>query len=205
MSKPAPDKTTATRYDLCVRGGRRTFVFRLRDHGIALDGTGLAWTQNGIERKESYADIASIRLRSMSLPKSSVLYTCAIEFRDGRQVTIMNASEYGNADEEKAPLYGSFVRDLHKHIPLSERSRIRFCAGNSENQQRIVWATVFIAGLFFVGLPLGLLLYLRELEALWILLAGAGFIYPLWRSATANEPRGYNCEYLPDELVPPVN
>ncbi len=205
MSKTVLEKPAAARYDLFLRDGRRTFIFRYRDQGIALDGSGLAWQSDGAERKQAYADISSIRLQSASLPKSSTLYTCTIEFRDGQQLVVTNASEYGSGDDERTPVYGKFVRDLHKRIPQAERSRIRFYAGNSESRQRVLWVILFIAGLFFVGLPLGLLLYVRELEVLWVLLAGAGFIYPLWRSATANEPRDYRCEYPPEELVPPVS
>lgn len=205
MSKPAPEKPAAAHYDLFLRDGRKTFIFRYRDQGIALDGTGLTWRSGDVERKQAYADIDSIRLQSASLPKSSTLYTCTIAFRDGQQLVVTNASQYGSGDDERTPVYGKFLRDLHKRIPQAERSRIRFCAGNSEGRQRFLWAALIIAALFFVGLPLVLLLYFRELEILWPLLAGAGFIYPLWRSATANEPRTYHCEYLPDELVPAVN
>lgn len=205
MSKPAPEQPAAARYDLFLRDGRKTFIFRYRDQGIALDGNGLAWQSDGTERKQAYADISTIRLQSASLPKSSTLYTCTIAFRDGQQLVVTNASEYGSGDDERTPVYGKFVRDLHKRIPPNERNRIRFYAGNSESRQRVLWAILFIAGLFFVGLPFGLLLYVREFEVLWVLLAGAGFIYPLWRSATANEPRDYRCEYPPEELVPPVS
>jgi hypothetical protein len=59
-----------------------------------------------------------------------------------------------------------------------------------------------VAVLFFVATPVILLLITGDMQALWITLAGAGMVYPLIRSAKANEPRNYRCEYLPDDLVP---
>lgn len=205
MSKPAPQPAGPARYNLYLRDGRKKFFFRYHDEGIVLDGNGLAYTLYGIEQKQPYENIVAVRLQMTSMPKADALYTCTIAFRDGRQTAIANASKYGSAEDQRTALYGRFVRDLHKRIPKPERSRIRFRAGNTESQQRILIATLVIAGLFFVGLPLALLLYIQKLEVLGVLLTGAAFLYPLWRSANANEPRNYHSEYLPDELVPAVS
>lgn len=205
MSKPAPQPASPAHYNLYLRDGRKKFFFRYHDEGIVLDDKGLACTLYGIEQKQPYENIVSVRLQMTSIPKSDALYTCTIGFRDGRQIAIANASKYGSAEDQRTVLYGQFVRDLHKRIPKPERSRIRFYAGNTESQQRILIATLVIAGLFFVGLPLALLLYIQKLEVLGVLLTGAAFIYPLWRSANANEPRTYHSKYLPDELVPAVS
>jgi hypothetical protein len=206
LAGSAVTSPAAKSYSLYLHDARRSRLFlRYQDEGVTLDAEGIAWAIGGVAQKQRYSDIFSVRLQSAQIARSPTIYTCTIQFRDGQELAITSATEYGNGDDERALLYGDFVRDFHASIPKEERDRIRFLAGNSETRQKFLWIVLVIAALFFVGLPLGLLLYLRELEVLWVLLAGAGLIYPLYRSAEANEPRDYRCEYLPDEVTPERN
>ncbi len=194
--------SAAKRYDLFLREDRRRFFLRYKDQGVTLDGAGIAWTADGIARKQPYENIFSIRLQSANVGQSPTIYTCIVQFRDGQQLLVTSASQYGSGWEEQSKLYGQFVRDLHARIPQKERSRIQFWVGNTEGRQKFLWATLVVAVLFFVVMPVGLLLFTGDIKALWITLTGVGFVYPVIRSAQANQPRNYPCEYPPDELVP---
>ena len=206
MADPATPPSAAKSYSLYLRDARASRLFlRYRDEGVTLDAGGIAWSAEGAAQKSRYGDIRSVRLQSAQVARAPAIFTCTIGFRDGRELAIVSTTQYGNGDEARARIYGDFVRDLHARIPPEERSRIRFHAGNSESRQRILRIVLFVAALFFVGLPLALLLYVRELEVLFVLLAGAGFVYPFYRSAEANEPRDYRCEYPPEEVLPARN
>lgn len=202
MNNPQSTREATRRYDLFLRDDRKRFFFRYKDRGVTLGAPGIAWSADGIERKKSFENIFSIHLKSVNVGKSPTIYTCAIEFRDGQQLLVTSASEYGSGWEEQSKLYGEFVRDLHARIPPEARSKIEFRAGNTEGKQKFLWATLVVTVIFFVVMPIVLLLITGDLKALGITLAGAGLVYPLIRSAQANEPRAYRCEYLPDDLVP---
>lgn len=202
MNKPPSTREAARRYDLFLRDDRKRFFFRYKDRGVTLDAPGIAWSAGGIEQKKSFEDIFSIHLKSANVGQSPTIYTCVIEFHDGQQLLVTSTSEYGSGWEEQSKLYGEFVRDLHARISQKTRGEIEFRAGNTEGKQKFLWATLVVAILFFVATPVVLLLITGDLKALGITLAGVGLVYPLIRSAKANEPRTYRCEYLPDDLVP---
>ncbi len=202
MSEVRPSRDTARRYDLFLREGRKLSFFRYTDQGVTLDAAGIGWTADGIERKQPYENIFSVRLQSVSMPRSSTFFVCTLEFRDGQRLIVTSASQYGLGDEENDKIYGQFIRDFHARIPLKERSRIQFCVGNTEGRQKFLWAMLVVAALFFVGTPIVLLLITGELQALLIAGAGFAFVYPVIQSARTNQPRNYSCEYLPDDLVP---
>jgi hypothetical protein len=202
LNEAPSTREAARRYDLFLREDRKRFFLRYKDQGVTLNASEIAWTAGGMERKKSFDDIFSIHLQSANVGQSPTIYTCVIEFRDGQQLLVTSASEYGSGWEEQSKLYGEFVRDLHARIPQIARGEIEFRAGNTEGKQKFLWATLVVAVLFFVATPVILLLITGDMQALWITLAGAGMVYPLIRSAKANEPRNYRCEYLPDDLVP---
>lgn len=128
----------ATRqYDLFHRDGRQWLLLRYRDQAVTLDSGGLAWNETGIEQKQNYGDIFSVRLQSASIAGSGTLFSCTIRFRDGRQSVVTNATASGaGSNSEQTRLYGQFVRDSHARIPQNDRSRIRFHAGNADSRQK---------------------------------------------------------------------
>jgi hypothetical protein len=202
LSKTISTRENSRRYDLFLREDRGRFFLRYKNRGITLGASGIAWAADGTERKKDFGDIFSIHLQSANVGQSPTIYTCIVEFRDGQRLLVTSASEYGSGWDEQSKLYGQFVRDLHARIPPKARSEIQFRAGNSEGRQKFLWATLVVAVLFFIVMPVVLLLITHDMQALWITLAGVGFLYPVIRSAKANAPRSYRCEYLPDDLVP---
>lgn len=63
-------------------------------------------------------------------------------------------------------------------------------------------AVLVIAGLFFVGLPLALFIYVRSWEVFGILGAGLAFVWPVARVVQRNSPRDYSPSQVPDDLLP---
>ena len=59
-----------------------------------------------------------------------------------------------------------------------------------------------IAGLFFVGLPLILVLLTGKAKALLIALAGFAFVFPVFKTMRKNEPRTYSPDSVPPDLLP---
>jgi hypothetical protein len=197
----AVTRESARRYDLYLREDGRRFFFRYEDHGVTLSADAIAWSSGGSERQEKYENISSVRLQSGSTGQSTT-FLCIIEFRDGRVLRVTSASQYGSGDDGQAKIYGQFVRDFHARIPPKAREQIQFRVGNSDSRQTTLWVVLAIATAFFIGMPVVLLLITGDIQALWIALAGCGFLYPVLRSARANQPRDYRCEYPPEDLVP---
>lgn len=47
-------------------------------------------------------------------------------------LTVVAIGSLGKPAPERAGLYAAFVRDLHAHLGVDDRARIRFLAGYSE-------------------------------------------------------------------------
>jgi len=64
--------------------------------------------------------------------------------------------------------YIDFVHDLHRRLSAEDRKRIHFLAGATEGRQMMAWVAVVVGGLFFVALPLILLMATGETKALFV-------------------------------------
>ncbi len=189
-------------YPLVVQDGPSRLVLRHRDEGITLTPTGLEWTKDGTDRHAAYADIAAIQLQIGQLPKGGPFGSCRITFRDGGQMTVSSVTRFGNASRERAIVYAAFLRDLHGRLGAEDRTRIHFGAGNSAGRQTFGKVLLVVAALFFIGLPVVLLVLTGELKSLFITLAGAFFVYPLFRTIQRNAPVDYAPDAVPDTFFP---
>jgi hypothetical protein len=117
-------------------------------------------------------------------------------------LTVTSLDSWGSADAARLDDYAEFLQDLHSHLGEADKKRIRFIAGMTEGRQMFGKVAVFIGGAFFILLPLVLLLITREIQALFITLAGAAFIIPAFKTMKKNEPRTYDPDHLDDGLFP---
>lgn len=189
-------------YDLAHREDAPAMVWRYRDFGVTLTADALEWTTQGMKQRSALKEIAGIHLTFGNVPRSGDFGSCRITFRNGRFLIINSFDSWGTPASERAPVYRQFVRDLHARLAPEDRRRISFNAGHSTTRQTLGKVFLVLAGLLFVVLPIGLLLFTGELKGLFITVAGVGFVYPFYRAMKANEPRSYDPDDIPDELLP---
>lgn len=198
MNKPA-----AREFDLLLREDDSSFFWRLKNHGISVWGDGLTWQYEGQERKRKFADFFSVHLSSGHVARHGDIYTCQIRFRDGDLLTVQASTDMGLPDEARTTAYGDFVRTLHGQLTKSGVKDISYRAGMSEGKKVFGYSVLVIAGLFLVVLPVGLFLFLEtSLHVFFLVLAGAGLAWPVWKHMEKNAPRDYSPDDLPLELVP---
>jgi hypothetical protein len=201
MNAPAP---LSTHYDLHFLIDHKRFFWSNPNLGVTLIDAGkdsaLAWQSETGEVRRLWTDIKAVNMISTSDGKAEV-NQCRVEFRDGRSITLTDAGSGGTLDEEKTPLYRDFVRALHERLAHAPKGTIRFSAGVSEGRHMLLTVTVYVAALFFVALPVGLLFIVRDWKVLGALAAGAGFVWPLWKIAEKNRPRSYDPRHPPGELM----
>jgi hypothetical protein len=58
-----------------------------------------------------------------------------------------------------------------------------------------------MAILMFGVLPIGLFLYIREWEVFFLMAGALAFVWPMWKNYTANEPRTYSPDQVPEDLL----
>ena len=190
-------------YTLCYREDEVRVFRRMDDRPILLDENGLQWSRpNSPKQRATFQDIVRIRLVVGSGGEDGSIGSCVIHFRKGRILTVMGGNNWGVFDPEKAEIYRRFVHDLHRRLRAEDSSRIEFLAGQTEGSRGFALAAIIIAALFFVVLPLGLFVATGEPECLFIVLAGFGFAFPLFRQFKANTPRNYSPGNIPAELLP---
>lgn len=199
---PLKAEVPAAEYKLFVRKGTPRFYLFNTNDGVYLSPKGIGWFIDGTSYTRDWDEIAKVNLVVGHIPKNGSIGTCAISFRDGSVITVLSASKWGHSDDERNVEYGRFLTDFHRVIPQNVRDKITFSAGIGRGQHAAMTVVLVIAGLFFVVLPLGLAVYLGQFEPLLIAGGGAAFIYPLYKSAEANYPDGYNPDQVPPELFP---
>lgn len=195
---PAPPR----HYSLFVSEVAQRMFWKLRDEGVSLSAEGISWHANGAPRSRAWNEISGINLATGYVHKQGSVYACTITFRDSSLLIVRSVSAWGHVDEEREPVYREFVETLHARLARPEFSEVKFFAGSTATRALGLKVVLGIATLFFVGLPLALIFFAPPLEVLFILAAGAAFVWPLWRSAQANEPRAYSPNALPDDLLP---
>lgn len=199
MNKPA----AAREFDLFLRDGQKRFFWKLANHGIAVWGDGLSWEYDGETRRKKFSEISAVHLSSGNVAREGVFYACQITFDDGTSLVVQSTTDMGLPDDEKAAIYGDFVRTLHSQLEKSGAKDISYRAGMSEGKHAFAVGTLVVAGLLFVALPVGLFIFL---EASWhvlgIIAAGVGLVWPVWKQIETNAPHEYTADNLPAELVP---
>ena len=198
----APVRTFPERhYNLFLREDMSRFFWKLRNQGIALTGDTLRWDYDGRPRERNFDDLREVRLQFAHVPKSGDTGLCLLTFNDGLPLIVQSTNASGLADDERAPIYGDLVRDLHKRLAKHpSSSRIDFQIGDTRRTFGVIISIVAI--LFFGGLPLGLFLFKPGWDTLGVLGAGAAFVWPLWKTMQRNEPRSYSPDRVPEELFP---
>jgi hypothetical protein len=201
---PGRVETPARRhFDLHFREGPGGgFVWRYRDSGVRLSPEGLEWYSAGQRRFTDYTTIDSIRIQTGHMPKSGYFGSCEITFRNGRKLTVTSLDSWGSPDHERLDDYAEFLQDLHAHLTRADKQRIDFIAGMTEGRQMVGKVSAVVGGLFFVVLPLVLLVITGEVKALFIGIGGLAFIVPVFRTIQKNEPRTYNPDSLDEDLFP---
>ena len=199
---PTPARRNERHYDLLTREGSLLEHLTMNKDGITLDDEGLAWHCADERHSGAFADIAGIRLEMGILQGMGNLYTCRIEFRDGTPLFITSVIGSGEKAGDRDATYRDFVRDLHRRIPPAIRATIDFHAGNSAGRQMFGMVTLVVATLFFIVMPIVLLLITREPSMVWALMVGGGLVFPLYRVLGRNTPRTYDPSRIPPELMP---
>lgn len=200
------NKTSATvpaaEYRLFVRKGAPRLYLRNTNEGVYLSPKGIGWFIDGTSYTRDWHEIAAVNPIVGYIPKNGPSGTCKITFTDGSVLSVLSASSWGHSDNERNVEYGRFLSDFHRVIPKEHRDRIRFETGVGQTQHIVMIFAFVIAALLFVALPLGLAIYFRELEALFIAGAGFAFIYPLYRMTENAAPTNYNPDQVPPEQYP---
>ncbi len=201
-SSPLSVEVPAAEYKLFVREGAPRFYLRNTNEGIYLSPKGIGWFIGGVSHTRDWSEIAAVHLVVGHIPKNGPMGTCRVTFRDGSVLSVLSASQWGHSDDGRNVEYGRFLSDFHRSIPASPRGAITFATGVGKARHVVMTVVFVIACLLFVVLPLGLAIYLRELQALFIAVAGAAFVYPFYRNTEASFPDTYSPDRIPPELFP---
>jgi hypothetical protein len=196
------EEIPAAEYRLFVRKGAPRLYFRNTNEGIYLSPKGVGWFIDGTSYTRNWSEISEVNPIIAHIPKNGTTGTCKITFTDGSVISVLSASKWGHSDDERNVEYGRFLTDFHRVIPGKDKERIKFQTGFSQ-RHHIAMAIIFvIAAAFFVLLPLGLTLYFRDWEALFITGAGAAFITPLYFMAKKGQVASYNPNQVPPDHYP---
>lgn len=199
---PLSVEVPAAEYKLFVRKGTPRLYLCNTDEGVYLSPKGIGWFIGGTSYTRDWDEISAVNLIVAHIPRNGPSGTCKITFRDGSVLSVLSASKWGHSDDERNIEYGRFLTDFHRVIPEKERGMIKFETGFGKSQHVVATIIFVIAGLFFVVLPVGLAIYLRELQALLVAGTGLAFIYPVYKSVEAGHPDSYNPDQVPPDLFP---
>jgi hypothetical protein len=202
MTAAEPRPTPPRHYELFVSEKQVRIFWKLKDEGVTLSAEGISWHTEGRERARSWNEISGVNLSTAYVHKQGTVYACTITFRDGRVLIVRSVSAYGHKDEEREPVYREFVETVHARLARPEFSDVRFFSGSAAANSIGHKIALVVGTLFFVGLPLVLIFFAPPLEALFILAAGAAFVWPLWRMKQTNELRECSARDLPYDLLP---
>jgi hypothetical protein len=188
-----------TRYDLFNTDGRKRLVWRFRDEGVMVEDGALAVMRSSRWMRVPYSQITAVNLSAAVVGRSGTIGQCTLVLEDGRRVVITNGNDQGLADGRRDGPYRLFLRDFHQRLVASgEDAAISFNSGYTPSRMNgLVFATI-VGTLFFVALPIALLVISRDVKALVITATGALFIWPAWRMIETNRPASYHPDAPPD-------
>ena len=203
MNIAAPaEEIPAAEYKLFVRKGMPRFYLRNTDEGVYLSSKGIGWFIDGTSHTRDWNQISAVNLVVAHIPKNGPSGTCKITFTDGAVLSVLSASQWGNSDAARNVEYGRFLTDFHTSIPQSARGTIRFQTGFGRARHVGMTVAFVVAAAFFVVMPLGLTLYFREWEGLFVTFAGAGIVAPLYFMVRAAKPAEYQPNRVPPDHYP---
>jgi hypothetical protein len=202
MQDASKDVTARRDYSLFVRRNPGELALKLSDEGVAIAGGCLLWVTEAGEDSRPLADVSAVHLSVAHIARHGDFGSCIIHFGGAAPLQVVGSSAFGFPDEERDPAYAAFVRDLHEQLATRPTGAVRFSAGVSEGRLQVMQVMLVIAGLFFVALPLVLLLLIGELIMLAAATAGGLFVTGIYASMQKNRPRGYDPCHIPAELLP---
>ena len=202
MQDASKDVAARRDYDLFVRRNPGELALKLSDEGVAIMGERLVWTTATGEDSRLLSDIDAVRLSVAHIARHGDFGSCVIHFGGAARLQIVGSSAFGFPDEERDPVYAAFVRDLHERLATRPTGSVRFSAGVSEGRLQAMQVMLIIAGLFFVALPLVLLLFTGDLGMLAATAAGGILVAGLYGWTQKNRPRDYDPHRVPPELLP---
>lgn len=189
-------------YGLFVRRNPGSIALKLSDEGVAIAGERLVWTIGTGEDSRPLSDVSAVHLSVAHTARHGDFGSCIIHFSGAAPLQVVGSSAFGFPDEERAPVYASFVRDLHKTLATKPTGAVRFSAGMSEGRLRVMQVMLVIAVLLFVALPIVVLLLTGDLGMLAATALGGIFVAGFYGWAQTNRPRGYDPHRVPPELLP---
>jgi hypothetical protein len=202
QADPQPTPAPPRHYGLFVSESTARFFWKLKDEGVTLSAEGISWRTGRMERARAWNEISGVNISTGYIHKQGTVYACTISFHGGGVLIVRSVSAWGHQDETREPAYREFVETLHARLARAEFSDVRFFSGSAATKAIGHKIALVVGTLFFVGLPLVLFFIGPPLEVLFILAAGAAFIWPMWRTAQTNELREYSARDLPYDLLP---
>jgi hypothetical protein len=107
----------------------------------------------------------------------------------------------GAGDDGQAGLYRDFVLDLHARLAALGNSSIAFTGGFGEARYKFGIGLMIVVGLFFLALPLVLMLITGETKILYTLYCAVLLAWLLYKVVVANRPQAYDPRSPPEELI----
>lgn len=202
--QPATQATTVSsesHYDLYLRAGRGIgFYFRNTNHGVTLTADRINWTFDAKPDGAPFQNIRSVHLQTGGDWRDPT-NICTITFADGYKLVVVNCDGYGaGADEERRPIYGAFVRDLHARLAAAGSATTFTCGYQGASYPLIIAASVALGAICIVG-PIVAMIYQRSIGPVMVLFAGVTLYWPLTKAIEKNAPRKYDPRHPPAELL----
>ena len=197
-SQSVPDRKS---YDLYLKAGEKRVVWSYSDHGVTLTGDGIAWMVGGRPFQASLGDVAGVHL-GLSYIEDDAIASCRLRFRDGSILSVTSSNRLGAQDSALGKLYVEFVHDLHTRLADRGNPRTFFTAGFSEGRYQLVRVLAVVGGLFFIAMPIVLLLISGDWKLALIIYTGLVLLWPFYKAVRANAPRSYDPRHVPPELMP---
>ena len=197
----SPAASDGKSYDLYLKAGEGRVVWSYADHGVTLSDDAIAWVADGRPSQVHLGDIVAVHLR-LSYIEDNAIGGCRLTFADGSGLSIVSGNKRGFGDAAQDRLYVEFIEDLHARLARHRNAGATFTAGFSDTRYHFGLVVSVIAALFFVVLPVALLLTLHDWHLALITYAGFALVWPLYKAMQANVPRSYDPHHVPPELMP---
>jgi hypothetical protein len=188
-------------YALFVRRDNGVFL-KLSDEGVAIEGDRLFWSSAGGEDSRPLGEVRGVHLFVAHIAEYGDFGTCEIRFDAPSLLLVTASSATGFPDEERNPVYAAFVHDLHRALAARPAKAVRFSAGASEGRLRGMQILLVILSLFFIALPLVLLVWSGDARLLAGAMFGAIVVAGGYAWMQKNRPRDYDPRRVPEDMLP---
>lgn len=193
---PGPSRS----YDINTRPAGSGIMLRYADRGVTLHHDCIAWSEGGVAHEASLGDIVALRLQVGTIDAQRI-GTASIGFADGRGLNVNGSSDYGFFDAERGAAYRAFVQDLCRRLGARE-GQVAFLGGAPEGRRPMLIGLMVIVGLFFVALPIVLVIAVRSLDAVLAAVGAIAASATLYAKLTPSLPRTFDPPRIPPELLP---